>query len=179
MYNFHNMNHQFKEDIDFMAKEIRAQARNMKVDTFLAYLYTSDVINKYLDMVLADKTVSRAGFNILHKLILNDGTMTPTEISKKTFRSKYSVTSAIDTLEKQGLVERLPIGEDRRNRKINITRKGLDTIDRATIDSRERISQDIFHTIDGEGLEELNNILKDIRKHVLGLMDKLRQSQET
>ncbi len=178
MYNFRNMNNQFKEDIESMAIEIRAQARNMKVDTFLAYLYTSDVINKYLDMVLADKTVSRAGFNILHNLILNDGTMTPTQISKKTFRSKYSVTSVIDTLEKQGLVKRLPIGEDRRNRKVNITRKGLDVVEKATIDSRMRISQDIFHTIDGKRLEELNGILKDVRKRVLGLMDKLRQSKD-
>lgn len=43
------MDDKFKENIDSMAKEIRTQARNIKVDTFLSYLYTSDILNRYLD----------------------------------------------------------------------------------------------------------------------------------
>jgi len=167
------MDSDIKESIESMAKEIRTQAQTMKVDTFLAYLYTSDIINKYLYMVLADQQVSRAGFNILHILILNDGTMLPSKISKKTLRSKYSVTRAIDTLEKQGLVERLPIGQDRRTRRVNITRKGLEVVKNATIDSRERISHDIFRTLDRKQTEELNSSLKTLRKHVLTLIDEI------
>jgi DNA-binding MarR family transcriptional regulator len=169
------MDNKFKESIESMAKEIRAQAQNMKVDTFLSYLYTADIINRYLYMVLADKQVSRAGFTILHFLILNDGSMIPTEISKKTLRSKYSVTRAIDTLEKQGLVERLPIGGDRRNRRVNLTRKGLKAVKNATIDSRERISQDIFRTMGENRLQELNSILKQLRKHVLSLIAEMSE----
>jgi DNA-binding MarR family transcriptional regulator len=156
-----------------MAKEIRDQAQDMKVDTFLSYLYTADIINRYLYMVLADQQVSRAGFTILHFLILNDGNLLPTEISKKALRSKYSVTRAIDTLEKQKLVERLPIGKDRRNRRVIITRKGLEVVKNATIDSRERFSQDIFHILGEKKLEELNSTLKQLRKHVLKLIDNI------
>ena len=165
------MDNRFKENIESMAKEIRAQAQNMKVDTFLSYLYTADIINRYLYMVLGDEQVSRAGFTILHFLILNDGSLLPTEISKKALRSKYSVTRAIDTLEKQKFVKRLPIGEDRRNRRVIITRKGLEIVRNATIDSRERFSHDIFHFLGEEKLEELNSTLKLLRKHVLQLID--------
>src|SRR3972149_10368564 len=119
------MDDKFKENIESMAKEIRTQAGNIKVDTFLSYLHTSDIINRYLDLLLPDRNISRAGFNVLHNLILNDGNMIPTDISKKTFRSKYSVTRVIDTLEKQGLVKRRPAGRDRRTRRVDITRKGL------------------------------------------------------
>lgn len=165
------MDSNIKESVESMAKEIRGQAQTIKVDTFLAYLYTSDIINKYLYMVLSYQPVTRAGFNILHNLILNDGTLLPSEISRKTIRSKYSVTRAIDTLEKQGLVERLPIGQDRRTRRVNITRKGLEVVNNATIDSRERISQDIFGTLDRKQIEELNSLLKTLRRHVLTMID--------
>lgn len=171
------IDNKLKESIDTMAREIRTQSQNMKVDTFLSYLYTADIINRYLYMVLAEQKVSRAGFNILHQLILNDGSMIPTDISKKTLRSKYSVTRAIDTLEKQKLVERLPIGGDRRNRRIVITREGLEVVKKATIDSRERFSADIFGVLDRDQLEALNKILRRLRKHVLALIDKIDQQQ--
>jgi DNA-binding MarR family transcriptional regulator len=165
------MDNNIKESIESMAKEIRSQALTMKVDTFLSYLYTSDIINKFLYLMQPSQPVSRPGFNILHNLILNNGTMLPSEISKKTMRSKYSVTRAIDTLEKQGMVERQPIGLDRRTRRVNITRKGLDVVNNATIDSRERLSQDIFGAMNSKQTEDFNDILKILRKHVLTLID--------
>ena len=164
----------FKESVDSIAREIRDQAQDMKVDTFLSYLYTADIINRYMYMILGDEQVSRAGFTILHFLILNNGSLLPTELSKKSLRSKYAVTRAIDTLEKQKFVERLPIGEDRRNRKVVITRKGLEVVRNATIDSRGRLSQNIFRFLGEKKLEELNTTLKLLRKHVLTLIDELK-----
>jgi len=171
------MDDRFKENIDSMAKEIRAQARNIKVDTFLSYLYTSDIINKYLDVILPDRKITRAGFNVLHNLILNDGVMIPTEISKKTVRSKYSVTRVIDTLEKQGLVERQPAGKDRRTRGVRITRKGLKAVEEATIDARQRLSHDIFQMLDEKRLTEFNDVLKQVRRHVLKMIDEAEKKK--
>ena len=172
------MDDKFKENIDSMAKEIRDQAGSIKVDTFLSYIYTSDIINRYLDLLLPDRKISRAGFNILHNLILNDGSMIPTDISRKTFRSKYSVTRVIDTLEKQGLVKRRPIGKDRRTRRISITRKGLKAVEDATIDSRERISQNIFRILEDDRLVEFNDALKKLRRHVLALIDEINERKK-
>ena len=166
------MDSNIKVNIKSMARDIRTQAQTMKVDTFLAFIYTSEIIDKYLHILLSDQQVSQAGFTILHHLILNDGTMLPTEISKKALRSKYAITRAIDTLEKQGLVQRQTVGKDRRTRRINITRKGLNSVKNATINSRERISQDIFQAFNQEQILELNKTLKTLRRHVLSLIEK-------
>ena len=43
------MAHPDKHTIKTMARELRAQSRNARVKVFLSYLYTSDIVNKYLD----------------------------------------------------------------------------------------------------------------------------------
>lgn len=91
------------------------------------------------------------------------------------------MTRVIDTLEKQGLVKRRPAGKDRRTRRIDITRKGLKAVEDATIDSRERISQSIFHILEEDRLVEFNDVLKKVRRHVLALIDEInnRKKHET
>ena len=75
------MDEEFKQNINNLAEEIRKQARDLKIDTFLSFLFTSDIIDKYLDIQLRDQPITRAGFSVLHQLILNDGIMIPTELS--------------------------------------------------------------------------------------------------
>ena len=168
------MRDDFKESIGSMALEIRAQARDLKVDTFLAFIYTSDLVNKYLDIELGSQPLTRAGFNILHILILHEGTMQPTEISKEILRSKHSVSNAIDTLERQGLVKSEVSTRDRRVRKISITRRGLNLVKKATTSSRERLSQNLFRDLDKRQLEQFNTILKKIRRDTLALIKEPR-----
>ena len=168
------MRDDFKESIGSMALEIRAQARDLKVDTFLAFIYTSDLVNKYLDIELGSQPLTRAGFNMLHILILHEGTMQPTEISKEILRSKHSVSNAIDTLERQGLVKSEVSARDRRVRKISITRRGLNLVKKATTSSRERLSQNLFRDLDKRQLEQFNTILKKIRRDTLALIKESR-----
>jgi DNA-binding MarR family transcriptional regulator len=160
-----------RNSIKAMARELRAQSRSPRVKMFLSYLYTSDIINKYLDEELAHEKVTRAGFGVLHILILNGGSLIPTTISKKTARSKYSVTRVVDTLEKLGLVERHSTGEDRRTRRIGITAKGLETVKNATLASRQELCDDIFRTLSEDNIADLDGILRDVRKNVLGLLN--------
>jgi len=165
------MAHPDKQTIKATAKELRAQSRNSRVKVFLSYLYTSDIVNKYLDMTLVQDKVTRAGFGVLHFLILNGGSMIPTTISKKTARSKYSVTRVVDTLERLGLVERLSTGVDRRTRRIGITPKGLETVINSTLASREALCNDIFRTLSEKHIADLDDILREVRKNVLALLD--------
>jgi DNA-binding MarR family transcriptional regulator len=129
--------------------------------------------------VLTYKKVTRAGFSILHYLILSGGSLMPTVISKKTTRSKYSVTRVVDTLEKIGLVRRLPLGEDRRIRRVIITNKGLETVRNATLASREQICRDIFGNLDARELDGLDNSLRQVRKRVHRLIDAANSNART
>jgi DNA-binding MarR family transcriptional regulator len=165
------MAHPDRNTIKAMARELRTQTRDSRVKVFLSYLYTSDIINKYLDNELAHDKVTRAGFGVLHFLILNGGSMIPTTISKKTARSKYSVTRVVDTLEKMGLVERLSSGGDRRTRHIGITPKGLETVKNTTLASREALCQSIFANLDEERITALDDILRDVRNNVFSLLN--------
>ena len=83
-------------DIQSMADEIREQAAQLRVLTFLSFIYTSDVVNRYLDIEVARYPVGRTGFSVLHNLVLHGGTMTPTDLSQRVFRSKHAVTRAGD-----------------------------------------------------------------------------------
>jgi len=167
-----------KDSMESLANEIRSLAQQMRVSVFLSMIYTADVVNRYLDIALIELPASRTGFNILHNLILRGGTMTPTDISKRIFRSRQGVTKTIDTLEKQGLVKREPIGEDRRTRKVSITREGVKLIKKTSSEGRERISRDILQPLNETQIEDLGTSLRQIRKHVLSLISDYQIQQD-
>jgi DNA-binding MarR family transcriptional regulator len=164
------MTDQDRPVIKTMARALRTQSRNSRVKVFLSYLYTSDIVNRYLDAELTDEKVTRAGYAVLHFLILKGGSMIPTTISKKTARSKYSVTRIIDTLEKQGLVERLSKRGDRRAKRVSITPQGLEAVKCGTLTLRQRLCDDIFRTLSKNQITELEGILREVRKNVFSLL---------
>ena len=96
------MNKVFSSELQTMADEIREQAAQLRVLTFLSFVYTADVINRYLDITLAKYPVGRTGFSVLHSLVLHGGTMTPTKLSERIFRSKHAITRVVDKLEELG-----------------------------------------------------------------------------
>ena len=114
----------------------------------------------------------KPGTTFSTSLILNDGTLTSTEISKRVWRTKYSVTKVIDTLEKQGYVTRTSMGadSDRRMKKIQITSKGLKHVKTATTLSRKQVSEQIFRGLSEQQIGELNKLLKQLRKDTIDLV---------
>jgi DNA-binding MarR family transcriptional regulator len=157
-------------EIQPLASEIREQAKDLKGEIFLSFSYTADVFNRYLDIQLAKRNSSRTRFGILHNLITHGGSMTPTEIAKRVFRSKHAVTRAIDVLEKDGLVRRGTVRGDRRLRKVSITREGLRIV-AANMDDRRDISQRAMSGLNQRQSEGLKVILKRLRKHLLNLIE--------
>ena len=154
-----------------MAKELKRQHHQLTMNTFLSLLVCSDIIYHYLDSEREEKEITSAGFNVLNTLILCNGSAFPTDISKRIFRSKHSVSKVIFTLENHGLVTIRPVGEDRRKRQVRITDKGIEVARKGTIYLRKRIGEDIFKILTDEETKLLNDILKRIRKHTLALVD--------
>jgi DNA-binding MarR family transcriptional regulator len=164
-----------KNSIDLLADEIREQAKQLGADTFLSFVEVTNIIDRYLDILNTGLPASRPGFDILIVLILNGGTMTPTEISKSVLRSKHTVTRVVDTLEKQGLLRRLPLGVDRRVREVSITRKGIGLIKRHSIEIREKIIKQVFESsLDEKQMLELREIIKRLKQHLLSLIPELQ-----
>ena len=157
-------------DLQSMADEIRDQAAQLRVQTFLSFVYTAEVVNRYLDIELARYPISQTGFSILHNLILHGGTMTPTNLSKRLFRSKHAVTRVVDTLERLGFVKRGTIGRDRRVREVSITKEGLEFIKDAKAVGQRRMGRILLRPLDKKQIEVLEMMMKQIREHVLELI---------
>lgn len=164
------MDKDFRDSMKSTADDIREQAAQLRVSAFLSFIYTADIINRYLDIGLSKYSMGRTSFSILHHLILNDGTMTPTDLSKRVYRSKYAVTRTIDELVKHGYVRRGALSRDRRKRAVHITKEGLEFVKSSLVTERQHLGEIVFHPLGPKRLEELRQSLRYTRKHVLDLI---------
>lgn len=161
------MEEKYAAYIGKLAAQLNSHEDNPLFAALHCFLDTSDMIDKYIVQDLRDQPITFAAFNVLHLLILNKGTLMPTEISNKTWRSKHAVTKIIDTLEKLELVKRLEIeGCDRRVRKVTITKKGLDLVNNFSVHSSARISHQVLRSLDEQELQVFTSILKRLKKDV-------------
>lgn len=156
--------------LESLADKIRAQASDLRGELILSILYTGIVFNRYLEIETAKRESNPTLFGILHNLVTHGGVMTPTNIGKRVFKSKHTVSRAVDVLEKDGLVRRQPVSGDRRLRRIAITRKGLDFV-KDNLAEMRIISHKTFSCLDIRQAEELRIILRQLRKHLLELID--------
>jgi DNA-binding MarR family transcriptional regulator len=161
-------------EIQSMADEIREQAAQLRVMTFLSFLYTAEVVSRYLDMELAKYPIGQTGFSVLHNLILHGGTMTPTDLSKRTFRSKHAITRIVDRLEKYGYVKRDDIGSDRRVRKVSLTKAGLTFVKESQAAGQQRLGSVLLGPLQRKQIEDLGVMMKQIREHALTLISNVQ-----
>jgi len=159
----------FEHKIEDLASDIREQANRLSVDNFITFLHTADMVERYVDSEMRRIGINRTHFSLLNHLIVLGGRATPTELSKRVFRSKHAVTRAVDTLEKQGLVRREGIGEDRRNRKVAVTTKGLNLV-RRMVPFREEVGSRLMSVLNETEAEQLSAILKRFRRHLVNLL---------
>jgi DNA-binding MarR family transcriptional regulator len=163
------------ERLDSLAKRLRIQANDLRFDNFLSFIYTFEIVNRYLDNELRKSGLNRTQMSILHILIARGGTLTPTELSRRIIRSKHATTKAVDSLEKMGLTKSTRTRRDRRLRKVTITEKGLDQVEQ-TVSIRHDIASQAMQCLDQKEAEAFQTILRRFRKHVLQLMANSRDS---
>jgi DNA-binding MarR family transcriptional regulator len=111
------------------AEENKASIRKDagKLADFIMFTQRSFLLN--LSKELNKGSVSYAQFFLLGYLA-NENFLTMTDISKKMGHSTAAATGLVDRLEKLGYVQRLHASEDRRKVMVQITRKGIDLVER-------------------------------------------------
>jgi len=168
----------YSERLDSLAKRLRIQANDLKFDNFLSFIYTFEIVNKYLDNELSKSGLNRTQMNVLHILIARGGMLIPTELSRRIIRSKHATTKVIDSLEKLGLVRSSATKRDRRLRKVSITEKGLDLVEQ-TMSIRHDIGSRVMKCLSQEEAMAFQSILKRFRKHIIELMENDVPAQES
>ncbi len=165
----------FEADVESLAKNIRFFAKKLRVDAFLSLIEVSDLVKKYAEIYTSQKPATTSGYNVLNVIILNGGKSTATDISKQVFRSRYTVTRLIDTLEKRGLVERKPTKQDRRMKFVYVTKKGVDLVEKASADMREAVINKALNPLNRKSVQELNKSLKMLKSHLIYLISQDKQ----
>jgi DNA-binding MarR family transcriptional regulator len=107
-----------------------------KLADFIMFTQRSFLLN--LSKELNKGSVSYAQFFLLGYLA-NENFLTMTDISKKMGHSTAAATGLVDRLEKLGYVQRLHASEDRRKVMVQITKKGIELV--------ERIREDIVGSL--------------------------------
>ena len=127
---------------------------------FVMFVQRSFLLN--LTKELNKANVSHTQFFLLGYLAKDDY-LTTTDIAKKMGHSTAAATGLVDRLEKLGYVQRLHASDDRRKVMVQITRKGIDLVD--------KMREDIVENL----VEVMADMDKGVAETVLDASDRLTE----
>ena len=142
-------------EVENLSKEIRSLE--------LTYVTSfADATNRFIDIVTKKGDDSRSRWGVLSCLIVYGG-LRPTDLARRMFRPKHSITLVIDQLEKLGFVIREPVKKDRRQILVRITKCGIDEF--ATNLTRAKEAwEPVISCLSEEEIEVLNNLMRKMRR---------------
>jgi len=144
---------------DIWSKRI-GEATPMKLATSI--MRVQQLILAELDAALKPHDITFARYEVLVLISFSaEGSLPLSKIGERLMVHPTSVTNAIDRLEAQGLVKRLPDAADRRRTFAELTAKGKDVLDGAT-----KALMAIDFAIDGLSAEEQDqtyDLLRSLR----------------
>jgi DNA-binding MarR family transcriptional regulator len=143
-------------------KSVRKDASRLA--DFIMFTQRSFLLN--LSKELNKGNVSFAQFFLLGYLAKEDY-LTMTDISKKMGHSTAAATGLVDRLEKLGYVQRLHASDDRRKVMVQVTRKGIDLVEKM----REDIVDSLVDLMDDLDSKEKDSVLEAHGKLSKSLLD--------
>ena len=118
---------------------------------------------------LLDREMARNGASLARTKLLmfvsKEGPARATDIAELFGLAPRTVTEALDSLERAGLVQRSPDAQDRRVKRISITPQGEDAI-RATEPLRLQLVDQIFGVLSAEQRAQLAGIIDALSQRV-------------
>jgi MarR family 2-MHQ and catechol resistance regulon transcriptional repressor len=136
------------------------------INTYVLLLNTSDIVARYAETQLAKLGITSTQYTVLVTLSACPQPPTLTELSQRLFRTKNSLTTVIDNMERDGLVKRVKDNVDRRAIRVMATDKGVGLFESVRAPSRELVYQ-IMSCYNDEELKHLSELLQKVRKHTL------------
>jgi len=159
----------WQQALESTLTQINALNTDLSMSNLTSFSLTADVINRYLDAKLVEfAPISRTGYHILRILTTNGGSMNQTKLSKIVYRTKHTITSSVDSLEKHGWVKRESVRGDRRVNNVTITIKGLDLIKNST-EERVEVAFVAMSCLGEREQRQLRLIIPKLRKHIMNL----------
>jgi DNA-binding MarR family transcriptional regulator len=148
------------------SQQVSKRTDKTPLGTMLSILSSFEVLSRYLEVALRRHDATLIRFNIMTTLFKNGGEMTPSEIAGSVFRGKNTITAALNTLESEGVVKRVPSTDDRRSVKVVITDKGWNVANHLSPIAQE-LSREALGCLDKEQEEQLVAIMRCLREDLL------------
>jgi MarR family transcriptional regulator, 2-MHQ and catechol-resistance regulon repressor len=117
----------------------------------------------------------RSDFGVLDAL-LHKGPLSVSELGKKVLLTSGSITTAVDRLEKRGLVERRGAGNDRRARIVHLTAPGRKLI-RKLFREHERVMEQAVSTLTWSERSTLVDLLRKLGRGAEQLLGESQTDQ--
>lgn len=159
------------EVMETLIKSLNNQHKDINIDASYHFLHVSSLFNIFLDAEFSKAGLNRTQIMILSFLLAKGGVMTPTEFQIVNFRSINAVSKSIDSLDKMGLTKSTRTKADRRKRKVRITEKGLEQLEKILA-----VRHDIFakatKCLNKQQAEELRSLLIQLEEHLFGILGK-------
>jgi DNA-binding MarR family transcriptional regulator len=124
---------------------------------------THTMISEEMGRVLRPFDLTLTGFRVVMMLRVSGGTLAPAEIADRLGSARATVTGVLDSLEKRGLVRRLPHPDDRRRLQVEMTDAAGVLLDRLlpTYFERER---EVVGALDAAEQEQLVELLGTVQR---------------
>lgn len=124
------------------------------------------VVDKTITDVLAEYGLSSGKFNILLvvKHVGKGEGIAQNEISKQLLVTTSNMTRMLDKLEKEKLVERIALAGDRRVKKILITKKGSDLLDKAWLPYKKAVDDLVNSWYAKKEKTDLISLLNNVKR---------------
>ena len=122
---------------------LRTPLQYLGGETVLNIIHTGSLLVKEGDRVFKPLGLTDSWFNILMLIRYQseNGRINQSELGRMLLVNRSNVTGLVDRMERAGLVRRVDDPQDRRVNMVEMTAKGLETLERAYEIYRERIEQ--------------------------------------
>lgn len=143
-------------------------------ESFLKLLRAGDEAFRVVAQQLGHHEISHGRFGVLMALWRRTrGTepktaLTPAELADQTGVTRATMTGLIDTLERDGLVERKPAPDDRRMTTVQLTTAGIETIQRI-LPGHFQVMASLMATLTAPEREVFSGLLDKILKQAVAI----------
>jgi MarR family transcriptional regulator, 2-MHQ and catechol-resistance regulon repressor len=145
----------------------------LSAEVTVGFLYTHDVLNQFLNRVLAEHKLSRSTLNIL--MLLRHGPpdgMQLHDLGELLLVSRANITGLMDHLEEKGYVKRTIDSQDRRARYARITKKAEALLDEF-MPVYYRYLNNLLHELSDTEKESLVKLFRKTRASLVAYAERL------
>lgn len=165
------------KEIDNLVKTLQDQHNDLRVDNSYNLLRASAMLNRNLNSAYSKINLKQNQVILLSFLLANGGTMTPTELKKRVFRSNNAISKSLDGLDKLKLTRSSRSKKDRRLRRVTLTEKGLEVLTEI-LPIRYTVFASATDCLNEKEAKAFQVILEKLEKHLISLEGK-KQGVET